>query len=205
MGGRSGQTIVSRNTTNKQASALDNYKKAFDGEDNYRNVTTRKITEQNVLEKTIEIYTLRGYKVNYKIRDNDLNDADKAYIQNLDMALDSLPKDQQQNLYRATRLNDSDIRKLAKGVELTFTGYTSTTKSRNVALDILEKHIKAQDKSPVLFEVISHKTGKSVQDISIFPEEKETLFKRNSKWKIDDIVLENKGGKQYYKIKIKEK
>jgi len=63
MGGRSGQTIVSRNTTNKQASALDNYKKAFDGEDNYRNVTTRKITEQNVLEKTIEIYTLRGYRL----------------------------------------------------------------------------------------------------------------------------------------------
>jgi hypothetical protein len=212
MGGRSGQSIGGGKNQNNQSSDLDNVK-TFSVKDIYRAPTVRvfatssfapvNVTENNALEKTIEIYTLKGFNVNRFIRDNNLDNEDKAFIKNLDKALDALPVENQQKLYRAARLSNKEINKLAKGSEIQFTGYTSTTKSKSIADALLLN--KIQGKSPVLFEVVSHKKGKSVENISIFPEEKEVLFKRNSKWQIVDIKLGNKNGDNFYNIKIKEK
>ena len=172
MGGRSGQFLgVGDNVSGAdyaEASKKDWYQSYYNGNEN---------------EKTLNAYAERGFYVNYNIRDGNLDKADKQYIENLDKSLNKLPTEKEQKLYRGVNLPNNIFKNIEEGGSIKFEGFASTTKDKKVVDNFKGKN-KNNESTPVVFNIISHKNGKSIEKYSNIKSEQEVLFKRNTNWKI---------------------
>ena len=140
------------------------------------------ITELDVYEKAIIYkYTEDGYEVlNFLLRSGDKINKFGTYLSN---TLDKLP-DYRLLCYRATKINNLDkyYESLQTGTPLTEKSFLSCTKSRVTAFLFSQ--------SP-LFIILS-KHGKDIEKIAKFgiysgQNEKEIVFKPNSKFRVLDI------------------
>jgi len=134
-------------------------------------------------EKTIISFTERGFDVNYAIRDGTTNSVDEKYISNLNNSLSKLPTDKEGTLYRGVNMPTSQLESMKPGEELTFKGFTSTTKDESRANKFSSKNQGPSDSS-VVFKIEEHKNGKDISKISGMSHEKEVLFKTNTKWEV---------------------
>jgi len=161
----------------------DNEYKLAEGKDWYDN----RLYKGDNNAKTLNSYTERGYQINYNIRDNMLDQYDKQYIKNLDKALNNLEIEKIQNLYRGANLNVNEFNNININSVITFDGYTSTTKNKEILGKFSTKGGVSNDKKPTIFKIISHKSGRSIEDYSYIKSEQEVLFGRNTKWKVINI------------------
>lgn len=172
MGGRSGQSLGGVANVSgadyAEASKKDWYQSNYNGNEN---------------EKTLNAYAERGFYVNYNIRDGNLDKADKQYIENLDKSLNKLPTEKEQNLYRGVNLPNNTYDDIKEGSELKFNGYTSTTKDID-KVDSFKGKNRGKESTPIVFKIVSHKNGKSIEKYSNIKSEQEVLFKRNTKWRV---------------------
>lgn len=172
MGGRSGQSVGGGGNVSAadyaEASKKDWYQSYYNGNEN---------------EKTLNAYAERGFYVNYNIRDGNLDKADNQYMKNLDKALNKLPTEKEQELYRGINTPNGTFDNIKEGGTIKFEGYTSTTKDKGVVDKFIGKN-KNNDTTPTIFKIISHKNGKSIERYSSIKSEKEVVFKRNTNWKI---------------------
>lgn len=135
-------------------------------------------------EKTINLYSQRGYYVNYNIRQNKIDEFDKAFIKNLDISLNIAEK-YEGDVYRgiiADRGYTEELRKNIGG-ELKWEGYTSTTKNIKVVESFQSKNNFTE---AVTFKIKS-KNGYDISQYADVKGEQEVLFKRNTNFKIIDI------------------
>lgn len=139
--------------------------------------------------KTINAYTQEGYNVNTNILNGTLDEQDKAFIKNLDLALSKLPTSPKQELFRGVNLPNDIFKEYKVGSIIEFKGFLSTSFDKREA----ERFLKGTDpnKTPTLLNIKSHKNGKDVSKISNYEDESEIAFKRNTKWKITSINGEN--------------
>lgn len=173
MGGRSGQTLAGGNgdvldSDYENAAIKDWYQVYGNG---------------SASDKTLTAYAERGFYVNYNIRDGNLDEQDKQYISNLDKALNRLPIEKQQTLYRGVNLDNNTYNDIKEGGEIKFNAYTSTTKDIG-NVDKFKGKSPNANSTPVTFIIVSHKSGKSIEQYSNIKSEKEVVFGRNTKWKV---------------------
>jgi hypothetical protein len=170
MGGRSGQSIGSVGSGGGNVT-LDDFKYASQKSDYESDETDMSIEDQ-----TINAYSNYGYRINGKIHRNDLDSIDKTYIKNMDKSLDKLPN-YKGEVYRGIKTGNINDFSSRVGENIKFKGYTSTSKDKEIANDF-GKHISF---------VIKSKRGKNIEKQASAEYEKEILFKRNTKFKINKV------------------
>lgn len=138
----------------------------------------------NLEHETINIYSERGYYINSKLRDANaiLNEADSAFIHNLDVSLENLPN-YKGIVYRGQGDMDGSYLQMLKnniGKDIIWKGYTSTSKSLQMVQDAY------LGGNSILYKIKS-KTGKDIMDFASVKGEEEVLFKRGVKFRIESI------------------
>jgi hypothetical protein len=99
-------------------------------------------------------------------------------------ALDALP-DYNGTVYRGGTISNDIIDKYKEGEIVTEKGFTSTSVASDIASGFQDKQLKKSVPNlGFVSYVIKSKTGKLVEDLSIFDEEKEVLFKPETKFKV---------------------
>ena len=181
MGGRSGQS-AGGSTENSSGgggggATQDDYDLASQ-DDRYKSYKNGSIEQ-----KTIHAYTERGSQINYALKDGLLEKSDKAFMRNMDKSLDK-EKSFRGVVYRGIgTAGVKDLESIRKNIggTLQYKEYLSSSKSKAVT----EKFGKG-----VLF-IIKSKRGKDISGKSSIKGEKEVLFKRNSKFKIEKVIDNN--------------
>jgi len=195
MGGRSGQSVRSKTfitssdfiaaASREEFGATTGEIKAYLDKGEYNNAT-------------IMAYTYRGYLINNEIRALNRSWADQSaqmdaaqaqFALNLDRALNNEPN-YVGTVWRGIRDPSGSI--LARiersvGGEISWPAYSSTSKERGRT----SKFSRQEGGGGIVFKIRS-KTGKDISTRSVFPSEKEVLFKRNSRFRIlsvsDNVV-----------------
>jgi hypothetical protein len=128
-------------------------------------------------DKTIRAYTVNGSRVNYKIRDNKLDQQDLAFIRNLDISLEKQPIYTGEVYRGVNSINIFDYINNV-GEEVEWAAYTSTSKSIKVTEGF---------GTDVLF-IIQSKRGRDVIKQTAVKAEEEVLMARNTKFIIEKVV-----------------
>lgn len=177
--------------------------------DQYKNKTeiTEKTKNPPYIEELISLknYTMGGYKpYNQHLRDS-MSDSTKTYIEPhlksielsikmAESALESMPNFSG-IAKRATALNRKtyDFYKNNIGKEISEKGFLSATTSQDMsAEELLNNFVEFSSESTRVVFIINSKNGKSVKELSEYPDEEEIMFKPNSKFKIKSIQENNK-------------
>ena len=156
----------------ESSASQEDYDIAAKGDDKYQSAKR----DGTIEEKTLDSYGSRGSQVNYALRDGDLNEADKAYIRNLDKSLD---KEENFNgvVYRG--VNGISAEDYAKNIggSVQYDAYTSTSK---------DEERTSNFGTDVVF-IIESKTGKDVSQKMPIKSEQEVIFKRNVEFSIEKV------------------
>ena len=154
-------------------------------------------------KEVINSYTNRGYYVNAKIVDGNLNENDVKYVKTLNASLDKV-KSEKGTFYRGMGMNaGSRTEKLVKfllenkGKNIKLNTFLSTSTRSNIEF--------GNSKQNKVFFTVIGKNGKSVQGLSSHPSENEYLFKTGSKFKVSKTSRESKNGKELINITLTEK
>jgi hypothetical protein len=213
MGGRSGQgtggggaplfTPGSSGVDEYSPSDANNSLSEMSNKDlNYTSYTATDKLDTNWKE-VINSYTNRGYYVNAKIVDGNINENDIKYIKTLNASLDKV-KSEKGTFYRGMGMNSgSRTEKLVnfllenKGKNIKMNTFLSTSSRSNIEF--------GNSKQNKVFFTVVGKNGKNVKGLSSHPGEDEYLFKTGSKFKVSKTSKETKNGKELINITLTEK
>ena len=176
-------------------SMIESYQKVREAGDKY-NLTE---AEGAILHD----YTKRGYlKLNRALRTKNITDSLRSYERILNAGLEKMPINSEKTVYRATNLSEVLINKykmdLKTGNTYVEKGFLSTSSNELASLVFAD----GNKNYPTFFEVV-HKTGRSIDELSEYPEN-EVLFKSKTAFKIIEVKeLQRKQGR-VYKIILEE-
>ena len=151
----------------------------------------------------IKDYTADSGRINNKLRKNpNLIKTDKT-IQSLQKTLKEAPK-YKKTVYRG--LSFDTLQHITKFMEDVEVGGVMTAKSfwsSSKSLDVATRFSAPEDTGYRAMLKIKSKNGVSVEDVSIFPGEKEVLFPHQSVFKIKKIQIDD-GADTVYNIELEQ-
>jgi len=146
----------------------------------------------------IESWVIRAYtesnfsKLNSSLRKNSISELNTEFSNILSDSISKLPKFKWKT-YRWTTIRKEIFDKMKKWEELQDKWFWSSTKLEKEARTFIWYKSNAaanlQDRTNVIFEIKS-KNWREIETVSFFPDEKEVLFNKNTKFIINDIQRE---------------
>lgn len=152
----------------------------------------------NNLEKSaVAKYTFQGYnKMNQDLRRGGFMGKDP----NLDSAISNSVISKNIDVYRGATLSAETVSKLTPGITFYDKGYNSTSLIPSNALSFANRGGEGRERVVFLINVPKGSNGLAVGKLSQNPSEKEVLFSRGSRFKVESISsFKLKGHFQGYK------
>ena len=150
-------------------------------------------------------------KLNNQLRRGELSDFNVAFSELLSRAISKLDTTAE-TVYRTIRINKTKLRAFIELSEkqdsAIFDGFTSSSLSREIALEFAERHIGRKKNETDVLLVIKGKTGHPIEDFSQFggryegkPNQREVLFDKGLKFKFTGYEQVN-GSFEFYLTEV---
>lgn len=134
-------------------------------------------------------------QLNKQLRNGNLSEFNAAFSELLSQALYQLPAEEC-TVYRTIRLNKTNLQEWIELAnqhkDITFKGFTSTSRSKKAAIDFIEsKAQRRKNNETDILLVINGKTGHPISDFSKFKEQQEFLFDKGLNLRFINVEFNN--------------